>query len=134
IPIMDVDNVATGNGGKEANPRDHNRDWDAHPVYPEVEAAQKRLKQFGEKHRLSFFIDLHNPAMGDKRPFFFVGPPELLTQAGRERREHFIDIAARRISDPLELLEAPKLTGPSYHPLWKQISGQWVNANGNPDT
>lgn len=39
VPIMDVDNAATGNGGKEANPRDHNRDWDDHPVYPEVAAA-----------------------------------------------------------------------------------------------
>jgi hypothetical protein len=134
IPIMDVDNVATGNGGKESNPRDHNRDWDAKPVYPEVEAAQKRLRQFGKEGRLSFFIDLHNPAAGDKRPFFFVGPPELLTQAGRQRREHFIDIAARRISDPLKLLETPRITGPAYHPLWKQISGQWVNENGNPDT
>jgi murein tripeptide amidase MpaA len=28
VPIMDVDNAATGNGGKEADPRDHNRDWD----------------------------------------------------------------------------------------------------------
>src|SRR5438477_533546 len=24
VPIMDVDNAATGNGGKEADPRDHN--------------------------------------------------------------------------------------------------------------
>jgi hypothetical protein len=131
---MDVDNVATGNGGKEANPRDHNRDWDAKPVYPEVEAAQKRLRQIAEEGRLSFFIDLHNPAAGDKRPFFFTGPPEFLTPAGRERRDRFVEIAVQRISDPLALLETPRITGPSYHPLWKQISGQWVNANGNPDT
>jgi hypothetical protein len=134
VPIMDVDNVATGNGGKEANPRDHNRDWDAKPVYPEVEASQKRFKQFADEGRMSLFVDLHNPAPGDKRPFFFTGPPELLTQAGRGRRERFIEIAAQRISDPLPLLETPRITGPSYHPLWKQISGQWVNENGNPNT
>jgi hypothetical protein len=134
VPIMDVDNVATGNGGKEANPRDHNRDWDAKPVYPEVEAAQKRFKQFTEEGRMSLFVDLHNPAPNDKRPFFFTGPPEFLTQAGRERREHFIEIAAQRINDPLALLETPRITGPSYHPLWKQISGQWVNEHGNPET
>jgi hypothetical protein len=22
----------------------------------------------------------------------------------------------------------------NYHPLWRQISGQWVNDNGNPHT
>ncbi|WP_197454011.1 M14-type cytosolic carboxypeptidase [Caulifigura coniformis] len=134
VPIMDVDNVATGNGGKEANPRDHNRDWDSAPVYPEVAAAQARLQKLAGEGRLSLFIDLHNPAPGDKRPFFFVGPPELLSLAGRERRERFIQIAARNINDPLALLEAPRVTGPTYHPLWKQISGQWVNANGNPET
>jgi len=134
VPIMDVDNVATGNGGKEANPRDHNRDWDAAPVYPEVAAAQTRLQKLAGEGRLNLFIDLHNPAPGDKRPFFFVGPPDLLSQAGRERRELFIEIAARNISNPLALLETPRVTGPSYHPLWKQISGQWVNANGNPET
>ena len=36
VPIMDVDSVAEGAGGKDAVPRVHNRDWDASPVYPEV--------------------------------------------------------------------------------------------------
>ena len=31
VPIMDVDNTATGNGGKDAQPQDHNRDWSAQP-------------------------------------------------------------------------------------------------------
>ena len=26
VPVMDVDNTATGNGGKDAQPQDHNRD------------------------------------------------------------------------------------------------------------
>ena len=133
VPIMDVDNVATGNGGKEADPRDHNRDWDGRPVYPEVQAAQKRLKQLAEEDRLTLFVDLHNPAAGDKRPFFFVGPPELLSPTGRARREEFLAMAARNITDPLAVLETPRITGPSYHPLWKQISGQWINLNGNKD-
>jgi len=41
IPIMDVDNAAIGAGGKEALPRDHNRDWADEPIYPEVAAAQR---------------------------------------------------------------------------------------------
>ena len=134
IPIMDVDNVATGNGGKEADPRDHNRDWAEKPVYPEIEAAQRRLKEFAKEGRLDLFVDLHNPAPGDKRPFFFVAPSSLLTPLGQLRRERFLGMAARHIRDPLPLEEKPRLTGANYHPLWRQISGVWVNENGNPGT
>ena len=134
VPIMDVDNVATGNGGKEAAPRDHNRDWDAQPVYPEVSAAQKELKTWAAAGRLDVFLDLHNPGAGDLRPFFFAGPEDLLTDEGRKNRATFLQIAERRIADPLPVDPKPRLTGPAYHPLWRQISGQWVNANGNPHT
>lgn len=134
IPIMDVDNVATGNGGKEANPRDHNRDWDERPVYPEVAAAQKHLRTFAKEGRLDVFLDLHNPGAGDLRPFFFVGPEELLADAARTRRAQLLSAATTRIAEPLLLDPKPHVTGQSYHPLWRQISGQWVNANGNPHT
>jgi len=134
VPIMDVDNVSTGNGGKEASPRDHNRDWDATPVYPEVQAAQKQLLQWAQESRLDLFIDLHNPAPSDTKPFFFCGPPELLSDIGRDNRAIFLGIAHRYISGPLPVESAARLTGPSYHPLWRQISGQWVNHHGNPHT
>jgi hypothetical protein len=134
VPIMDVDNAATGNGGKEAAPRDHNRDWDEQPVYPEVAAAQQRMRALAKENRLDVFLDLHNPAPGDLRPFFFVGPTELLTEAGRVNRTNFLAAAKSRISGPLAVEEKPRVTGPAYHPLWKQISGQWVTANGNPHT
>ena len=71
VPIMDVDNVVTGNGGKEENPQDHNRDWDEAPVFPEVAAAQQFLKHGQRRAAWTFFIDLHNPAPNDPRPFFF---------------------------------------------------------------
>ena len=134
VPIMDVDNVATGNGGKEENPRDHNRDWDKAPVYPEVAAAQKHLKAWSEQKRLDVFVDLHNPGPGDRRPFFFCGPPELLSDVARDNRELFLEIASRRINGPLPIEPTPRITGPNYHPLWRQISGQWVNQHGNPWT
>jgi hypothetical protein len=28
----------------------------------------------------------------------------------------------------------PKFTGPDYHPLWRQISANWVAVNANPHT
>ncbi|MBI5800514.1 MAG: zinc carboxypeptidase [Verrucomicrobia bacterium] len=134
VPIMDVDNAATGNGGKEAAPRDHNRDWDDKPVYPEVAAAQLQLRALARENRLDVFLDLHNPGPGDLKPFFFTGPPELLAEAGRVNRTNFLATAQARITGPLALDPKPRVTGPAYHPLWKQISGQWVNANGNPHT
>ncbi len=77
IPIMDVDNVATGNGGKEADPRDHNRDWDEKPVYPEIASTQQHLLKFAADERLALFIDLHNPGPRDARPFFYVSQTEV---------------------------------------------------------
>ena len=134
VPIMDVDNAATGNGGKEANPRDHNRDWDDQPFYPEVAAAQQRLRGLVQEQRLAVFLDLHNPGPGDLKPFFFTGPPELLAEAARANRTIFLAATAARITAPLTLDPNPHVTGPAYHPLWKQMSGLWVSAHGNPHT
>lgn len=134
IPIMDVDNVATGNGGKEADPRDHNRDWAEQPVYPEVAAAQKRLQTLVKEERLSLFLDLHNPGPSDRQPFFFVGPEEMLTPQARENRAKFLTETVTHINGPLAVEKKTRTTGASYHPLFKQISGMWVSANGNPAT
>ena len=134
VPIMDVDNAATGNGGKEAAPRDHNRDWDDNPVYPEVAAAQQRLRALAKANRFDVFLDLHNPGPGESRPYFFFGPSEFMAEAGRVSQTNFLVAAKRRITAPLVLDEKPHITGPSYHPLWKQMSAQWATANGNPHT
>lgn len=134
VPVMDVDRVATGDGGKESAPRDHNRDWTDVPHYPEIAATQRRLLGFAAEGRLAVFLDLHNPGPNDRRPFFFVGPPELLSDAGRANRERFLGLAAARLDGPLALDPKPRVTGRNYHPLWRQISGQWVNDRGNPHT
>ena len=43
VPIMDIDNVQRGAGGKDQIPQDHNRDWSARPQHPEVRAAMERI-------------------------------------------------------------------------------------------
>lgn len=136
VPIMDVDNVATGNGGKNAQPHDHNRDWSDHPRWPEVSAAKRRLQTLIDDNRMTVFLDLHNPAPGDPT-FFYVLPENLLSPAAVRRRDRFIDLAYRQISSIRPLVpmsNQPKQTGPKYHPLWKQISSNWVAMNGNPQT
>ncbi|MBL9178678.1 MAG: hypothetical protein JNM65_11490 [Verrucomicrobiaceae bacterium] len=100
IPIMDVDNAALGAGGKDAVPRDHNRDWDAGPVYPEVAAAQRMIRDIHAKHGLDVYIDLHNPGHDD--PVFFFGPFAFERMTGVQQRNYqrWIDLAAASIIKP----------------------------------
>lgn len=52
-------------------------------------------------------------------------------------RDRFIDLAYQRISRIKPLIpmsNRPKTTGAAYHPLWRQISANWVSMNGNPQT
>lgn len=104
IPIMDVDNVALGAGGKEAIPQDHNRDWSTAPHYPEVAAAQKRILAIEAQHGLDVFLDLHNPGAGDRVPFFF-GPFgfESLSALRRENYQRWIELAAAHITSPMRV-------------------------------
>jgi hypothetical protein len=133
IPVIDVDRVATGDGGKESDPRDHNRDWSATPHYPEIAATQRRLKELAHERRLALFLDLHNPGPNDRRPFFFVGPADRLSDEARANRDRFLAIALRRLDAPLALEPTPRVTGTTYHPLWRQISGVWVNEHADSD-
>lgn len=133
IPVMDVDRVATGDGGKESDPHDHNRDWSPAPWYPEIAAAQRRLEALSADGRLVIFLDLHNPAPNDRRPFFFVGPADGLSDAARARRDRFLACAVRWLDAPLPLDPAPRVTGPAYHPLWRHKSDVWVDEHTRTD-
>lgn len=104
IPIMDVDNVALGAGGKDAVPRDHNRDWADKPHYPEVAAAQKRILQLNTEQRFDVFVDLHNPGGGERRPYFF-GPINIgeLPSIQQQNHARWLAISKNAISGPLQL-------------------------------
>ena len=136
VPIMDVDNTATGNGGKDAQPQDHNRDWSEQPHWNEVIAAQRMVSGLIKEGRMDVFLDLHNPAPGDPT-FFYILNNELLKEPMIGLRDRFIELAYARISKIKPLIpmsNKPKTTGPAYHPLWRQISANWVTMNGNPHT
>ncbi|MDB4802522.1 M14 family zinc carboxypeptidase [bacterium] len=104
IPIMDVDNVTLGAGGKEAVPRDHNRDWSDTPNYPEVAAAQKRILQLNSEQRFDVFVDLHNPGSSERRPYFF-GPMDIEKLPTIQQQNHalWLAISKNSISGPLQL-------------------------------
>lgn len=136
VPIMDVDNTATGNGGKDALPQDHNRDWSAEPHWNEIIAAQRKVGELIAEGRMDVFLDLHNPAPGDPT-FFYILPSELLKEPMIGLRDRFIHVAYSRISKIKPLIpmsNKPKVTGANYHPLWRQISANWVSMHGNPHT
>ncbi|MCX6858599.1 MAG: M14 family zinc carboxypeptidase [Verrucomicrobia bacterium] len=136
VPIMDIDNTATGNGGKEAQPQDHNRDWSPQPHWNEVIAAQKQVSGLIQEGRMDVFLDLHNPSPGDPT-FFYVLESSALKEPMISLQKRFIELAYGRISKIKPLMpmsNKPKTTGPAYHPLWRQISANWVAMNGNPHT
>jgi hypothetical protein len=132
VPVMDVDSVATGNGGKNQVPQDHNRDWSAAPHFPEVAAAQKRIAELDKAGRFDLFVDLHNPAPGDLRPFFFVSPDEELSPTGRRNLATFVAAAKGEIVGPLVLSPNTKPSGANYSPQWQAISKNWVTMNCRP--
>lgn len=136
VPVMDVDNVATGNGGKDAIPHDHNRDWSTEPHWNETRAAQAKVRHLTEQGRMDLFLDLHNPSPNDPT-FFYALHKEMLPEPAQTLRDRFIEISYSRISTGkpfIPMSNRPKFTGPEYHPLWRQISANWVSVNANPHT
>jgi hypothetical protein len=128
VPVMDVDNVDRGAGGKDATPRDHNRDWADRPVYPEVRAAQTEIKNQIDAGRLRLYIDLHNPAPGDHQPFYF-GPLdyENLPVQIRENYDRFLELSTQYIRGPLAI--QPRYRFATYVPTAEEqsrVSRNWV--------
>ncbi|QDT07324.1 Zinc carboxypeptidase [Rubripirellula lacrimiformis] len=131
VPIMDVDRVSTGDGGKGALPNDHNRDWSDQPHYPEVAAAQQRIGAWGTDARLAVFVDLHNPGPNDKEAFFFVPPPEVVGPAELARRSEFLDLICDVYDGQIPMTRKTRSTGPRYDPNWQKISGTWVSQHSD---
>ncbi len=134
VPIMDVDRVSTGDGGKEANPHDHNRDWSDTPHYPEVAAVQARIKKWAAENRMAVFVDLHNPGPNDKKAYFYVAPDEAIEDSQRPPRSRFLDTIEAAWHAPIPFDRNTRSTGPDYHPLWRQISSTWVTQHSNHDS
>jgi len=128
VPIMDVDNVDRGAGGKDSAPRDHNRDWADRPIYPEVLAAQTAIKQQIDSGRLRVYIDLHNPAPGDREPFYF-GPLDYneLPSGLRQKYDRFLELSTQYIRGPLAI--HPRYRFATYVPTAEEqsrVSRNWV--------
>lgn len=90
-PFMDKDGVEEGDQGKLRHPHDHNRDFNAQPLYPEVAAAMR----LGAQSNIAAFLDLHCPMVHgpwDQR-LYLVGSPLPIVAAGQDAfMEAFVQI------------------------------------------
>ena len=127
VPIMDIDNVARGAGGKSQRPQDHNRDWSERPHWRAVGAAQREIGSAAKAGRLAAFVDLHNPSASDLHPYFYTPPKDQLSQQGRKNLERFLDLAKREMNGPLAFKGRSIESGPKYDAkMWQFISKNWV--------
>ena len=71
VPIVDTDGVQLGDQGKNRLPHDHNRDYGAESIYPEIKAIQ----ELADLKKIQFALDIHCPYLrGDiHEAFHFVG-------------------------------------------------------------
>jgi hypothetical protein len=134
VPVMDIDNTATGNGGKEGLPHDHNRDWSDAPHWNEVAAAQRLIGELAGEGRMDVFLDLHNPAPMDEQAHFYAPPDDALRGRQSESAAAFNDLAVKEVGKLVPIMAKPRVAGPGYHPLWKQISCTWVSEHGSDQT
>jgi hypothetical protein len=132
VPVMDIDNVAIGAGGKNQEPHDHNRDWSEEPVFTAVAATQKIIRQLDKDGAFDLYMDLHNPAANDLSPFFFTGADELHKEPGITNLKAFFAESQKQITGPLAFKGTTRQSGPQYDKLWKSISGNWVSINCSP--
>ncbi len=130
IPIMDIDNVHRGAGGKNQLPQDHNRDWTAQPYWRAVEAAQTTIRTLDAEGRLLAFIDLRNPGARDRFPYYYVPPKSILSPQGQANLRQFLGFSQQEMRGPLRFIGRAVESGSSYDPkAWKAISKNWVAAN-----
>ncbi len=129
VPIMDVDNVAIGAGGKNQSPHDHNRDWSEQPHWPTVAGAIQELRRFDAAGQLDLFVDLHNPGASTTRPFYYVPPRQLMTDLRQRNLDRFLAASRTEITGPLQFVGETRESGPEYDSGWKQISKNWVALN-----
>jgi len=129
VPIMDMDNVAIGAGGKNQKPQDHNRDWSEEPHWNSVGAAMAHINKMNDEGKFDLFIDLHNPGAKDMDPYFYLPPRGLLSEIGKKNLDRFLATSEKEITGPLAYKGRTEETGTDYDENWQKISSNWVVLN-----
>jgi hypothetical protein len=102
VPFLDKDGVENGDSGKNRAPHDHNRDYNAQPLYPETAALMKRATV--QPDRIVAVLDCHCPWIRGEwnDRVYFVGS-EHEDHWNKQRR--FAAILARTQAGPIRFRE-----------------------------
>jgi hypothetical protein len=128
IPIMDVDSVETGQGGKDQMPHDQNRDWGTTTYFPEVGAAKDRLAAMMKADQLDLFLDLHDPAATDRVIDFYIPPLPLLFPQRIVNEDDFLAIIQEQVTGPIPFTGTIKPLPRTYDPEKNKSSDTWPPA------
>jgi hypothetical protein len=132
IPVMDVDNVEHGFGGKNQQPHDHYWDWGANAVYPEVRAAIERITAMIASGRFAGFFDLHNPDPSEKNILFYVPALPLLVPERVKIQDAFLKIVREETVGPMGFIGKLGPIGATYDPAVDTASDCWIAQHGRP--
>lgn len=132
IPIVDVDSVERGQGGKDQIPHDHDLDWGSAPYWPEVRAGMDQISALAGAGRLDLFLDLHNPSYDDRTIMFYIPPVPLLSPARVENEDAFLKIAREQMNGPIPYIGKIGLCGNTYDPAVDKSVDAWVAHQSRP--
>ncbi len=132
IPMMDVDSVEQGQGGKKQVPHDQDEDWGDEPYFPEVRAGMEQLSVLTKSGKLDLFLDLHNPSYGDLTIMFYPAPEPLRFPERVANENKFFDIVRQQMTGPIPFVGKLAPFGKTYDPAVDKCVDAWVAAQSRP--
>jgi zinc carboxypeptidase/carboxypeptidase M14-like protein len=130
VPIMDVDSVETGNGGKQQKPYEHNRDWGVAPHIPEIRAAADRISSLVRTGRFDVFLDLHNPGASERGVFIYIPPRPLLDPVRLANQKAFTNFMRAQLTGPIPFTGKIAAYGDTYDPATDKTVDAWAAHEG----
>jgi len=132
IPIMDVDSVEEGQGGKEQVPHDQDEDWHPNPYFPEVAAGMKSLYALAQADRLDLLLDLHNPGYSARDMDFYIAPTPLLPPERVANEQNFFNIVKEQMTGAIKFNGRIGPDSDTYDPVMNKCVDAWVAAQSQP--
>jgi hypothetical protein len=132
IPIMDVDSVETGQGGKEQLPHDQDEDWVGAPYFPEVAAGMKSLTALAKADRLDLFLDLHNPGYSARDMDFYLPAGPLLFPERVANDDNFLKIVQEQMTGAIKFNGRIGPDGKTYDPAVDKSVDTWTAVQCQP--
>jgi hypothetical protein len=132
IPVMDVDSVEEGQGGKEQIPHDQDEDWHPKPYFPEVAAGMKSLYALAQAGRLDLLLDLHNPGFSARDIDFYVAPTQLLPPERVANEQNFFNIVKEQMTGAIKFNGRIGPDNDTYDPVMNKCVDAWTAAQSRP--